>query len=188
MLILLCKNLTRAALFIGMLLLVANPSQSNPIRQKLLVDGFPVPKVTNLMYLQRDPNTNTIIYELNVKNNKLDADNPIHVFWIKFAEKSQHEELTFVQRKFAYGINTKRLAEDEYEMHIVSYKKCALRLMRGADNEFHVYATINGKTAVLKRIFIRIKGGSLFFPNVQYIELSGTDVATGLAESQQFKP
>lgn len=177
------------ALFIGIFLLLVLPSQSNPFKRKSPGNEFPVPRVANqLMYLQRDPNTNTIIYELNLHDNKLDADNPVHVFWIKFAEKGQKEELTFVQRKFAYGINTKHLSGEEYELRIVSYKKCLLHLMRDKENEFHVYATINNRQAILKRIFIHIKGGSLFFPNVQYIELSGTDAITGAALVQQFKP
>ncbi len=140
------------------------------------------------MYLQRDPNINTIIYGLNIRDNKLDEDNPVHVFWIKFAEKSQQEELNFIQRKFAYGISTKRLAGDDYELHIVSYKKSTLHLTKGKDNVYHVYAVINNRQAILNRIFIRIKGGSLFFPNVQYIELSGTDAITGAELVQRFKP
>jgi len=190
MLTILCKHLTRAALCLGMLVLCAVPSQSTPQKQKLPpVSSFPVPSVANqLLYLQRDPNTNTIVYGLNYKNNKLDEDNPVHVFWVKFAEKSQEEELTFIQRKFAYGINTKRIANDSYEMHIVSYKKCTLQLMKGADNEYHIYTAINNKQAILKRIFIRINGGTLFFPNVEYIELTGTDAATGSELQQRFKP
>ncbi|HET7116164.1 MAG TPA: DUF4833 domain-containing protein, partial [Hanamia sp.] len=69
-------------------------------------DTFPVPKrdVYNLFYLQRQPNTNTIMVDLNVKNDQLDMDNPVHVYWIRYQEKGQSEELNWIQRKFAYGI------------------------------------------------------------------------------------
>src|ERR1700753_4000546 len=67
-------------------------------------DKFPVPadNVSRLFYVQRNPNTNTIIYELNNKDGHLDTENPIHVYWIKYADKGQLEELNYIQRKLAY--------------------------------------------------------------------------------------
>src|SRR4051812_538498 len=69
-------------------------------------ENFPVPpaSASQLFYLQRTPNTNTIVYELNLKNGVPDADNPVHAFWLRYQEKGQQEELSYIQRKFAYGI------------------------------------------------------------------------------------
>jgi hypothetical protein len=144
-------------------------------------EKFPVPVgiPNQLFYLQRTPNTNTIICELNYKDNVLVADDPIHVYWIRFEDKGQKEELNFIQKKFAYGIKANLVAKDKYEINFVSYKKFPMILMRGPNNKFNVYGTINQKQAILNRIFVKINGGSFWSPNVEYVEIKGIDPASG---------
>ena len=105
---------------------------------------FPVPTGNSkqLFYLQRTPNTNTIVYELNYKNGIVDADNPVEGFWIRYQEKGQREELSFIQRKFAYGLKTKKIADNQYELCFVSYKKYKMYLRLGADKKFYVFTNI----------------------------------------------
>src|SRR6266567_70305 len=74
--------------------------------------GFPVPQgnPNQLIYLQRTPNKNTIVCELNLAaDGRLNADEPVHVFWIRYGEQAQRTELSFLQRNFAYGIKTRFL-------------------------------------------------------------------------------
>jgi len=142
-------------------------------------DSFPVPPHTrnSLFYLQRTPNINTIICELNEKDGIPDKEEPVHVLWIRYTEKKQREELSFLQRHFAYGIKARPMGNDRYELHFVSYKKIPFYLMRSpVDNKHHVYASITGKQALLTRIFIKINpGGTFWSPNVEYFELKGLD-------------
>jgi phosphatidylglycerophosphate synthase len=148
------------------------------------VDTFPIPKgiKNQLFYLQKTPNTNTIVCELNLsQDGKIDEENPVHVFWIRFKEFGQKAELSFIQRTFAYGIKSKPLGEGKYEIHFVSYKKKPFYLIKStADNQYHAYANIDQKVAILKRIYIKINpGGTFWSPNVEYIELKGIDPTTG---------
>jgi phosphatidylglycerophosphate synthase len=155
-------------------------------------DTFPVPHGNNkqLFYLQRTANTNTIICELNYdKNGELDQDEPVHVFWIRYPEGGMRKELSYIQRVFAYGIKSRAQGNGVYKLHFVSYKKQSLFLMRSPrDNQYKVYATINGQQAVLNRIFIKVDGGSFWSPNVVYMELKGRDEQTGKELMQRFKP
>ena len=141
---------------------------------------FPVPKgnAKQLFYLQRTSNTNTIVYELNYKNGTVDVETPIHEYWIRYQEKGQQEELSYIQRKFAYGIKAKKIAESQYELAFVSYKKFKMYLRPGADKKLYVFANINQKVAILTSIFIKINGGSFWSPNIEYVEVSGIDPAT----------
>ena len=143
---------------------------------------FPTPKgiANQLFYLQRDPNTNTVIYQLNVNvAGKLDDDEPIRIFWIRYAEKGQRQDLDFIQRKFAYGVNAKKLAPEKYELKFFAYGKIRFYLMRSStDKAFHVYTTVANQQMVLDRIFLRIEGGTFWVPNVKYVELSGWNPAT----------
>ncbi len=147
-------------------------------------DTFPVPQgiKNQLFYLQRTPNVNTIICELNyLTDGKLDEQNPVHVFWIRYQDAGKKVELSFIQRTFAYGIKTRQIGQDKYELRFVSYKKFPFYLYRSAaDKKFHVYASIGQKEAILNRIFIKINSGGTFWsPNVEYIEYKGVDPATG---------
>jgi hypothetical protein len=154
-------------------------------------DTFPVPPHTqnSLFYLQRTPNSNTIICELNEKNGVPDKEEPVHVLWIRYGEHKQRQELSFVQRHFAYGLAFHNLGHDQYEFHFVSYKKIPLYLKKSpTDNAHHVYANIIGRQAILNRIYIKINpGGSFWSPNVEYLELDGTDPENGKALMQRIK-
>lgn len=150
---------------------------------------FPVPKgnAKQLFFLQRTPNTNTIVCELNFAGGIIDKDDPVHVYWIRYQDKGQLEDLNYIQRKFAYGINSKEIGENKYELSFVSYKKYKMYLMLGADNQFHVFTNINKKQAILTRIFIEIKGGTFWAPNIQYVELTGVDMVTRAIVKEKLK-
>ncbi|GAB3582605.1 DUF4833 domain-containing protein [Hymenobacter daeguensis] len=143
---------------------------------------FPVPSgVTNqLFYLQRDPNSNTVIYQLNVdRAGKLDEDEPVNVFWIRYDEHGERKDLNFIQRKFAYGLTAEKLAADKYELKFAAYNKVRFYLLKSpVDKAFHVYTTIGGKQIQLERVFLRIEGGTFWVPNVKYIEFKGLASAT----------
>ncbi|MBS1604959.1 MAG: DUF4833 domain-containing protein, partial [Bacteroidetes bacterium] len=70
------------------------------------VETFPVPPANShsLFYLQRTPNSNTIIVELNEKNGVIDKEDPTHVLWVRYTEQGQRQELNWIQRHFAYGL------------------------------------------------------------------------------------
>lgn len=155
------------------------------------VDTFPVPRNPgNMMfYVQRTPNTNTIVYELNYREDKtLDTDNPIHVFWIRYQEGGKHKELNFIQRRFAYGLKTYKKPGDNWDLRMVAYQKHPLHLQKAADGKYYVFTEINDKQAVLQRIYIKIDGGTFWHPNVLYIELKGYDAKTGTPLTEQIKP
>ncbi|RZK15338.1 MAG: DUF4833 domain-containing protein [Hymenobacter sp.] len=143
---------------------------------------FPVPSgVPNqLFYLQRDPNTNTVIYQLNLNSaGKLDEEEPVRIFWIRYAEHGQQQDLNFIQRKFAYGVKANKIGPDKYELRFAAYGKLPLYLMRGGpDRAFHVYTAIGSQQSVLERIYLHIEGGTFWVPNVKYVELKGNNPAT----------
>ena len=155
------------------------------------VDTFPIPPTNSnsLFYLQRTPNTNTIICELNETGGVLDKDEPVHVLWIRYTEQRQREDLTWIQRHFAYGLKSRDMGNDVYELRFVSYKKIPMYLMRSpVDNKRHVFVSIDGRQAILQRVYIRIDpGGSFWSPNVKYLELKGVDTQNGKELVERIK-
>ncbi len=63
-----------------------------------------------------------------------------------------------------------------------------MNLRKGEEGKYHIFATIAKKQAILNRIFAKIEGGSFWLPNVVYVELKGTDPATGKEVIERFKP
>lgn len=153
-------------------------------------NNFPVPagNQKQLFYLQRTPNTNTIVYELNYKGGNIYLENPVHEFWIRFQEKGQQEELSFLQRKFAYGIKSKKLAANRYELNFVSYKNYKMYLEPGPDNKLYVFANINKQKVILTSIFLKINtGGSFWSPNIEYVEITGIKPTSNSIVKERLK-
>ncbi|MEI8073877.1 MAG: DUF4833 domain-containing protein [Bacteroidota bacterium] len=150
---------------------------------------YPTPSgnINELFFIQRDPNINTLIYELNMNKGGLIEDEPVHVYWIRYADKGQKEELNYIQRNFAYGVKSKLISKDNYEIRFVSYKKKQMVLKKSADNNFYIFTDINKKQAILKQVFIRVNGGSFWVPNIEYVELKGIDPTTGVEVVERMK-
>ncbi|MBT1704481.1 DUF4833 domain-containing protein [Chryseosolibacter indicus] len=142
-----------------------------------------------LFYMQRTPNHNTIMYDLNIENGKIDSDEPVHVYWIRYGEKGQKEELSYIQRHYAYGLKTKKISDNKYELRFVSYKKLPFYIEKSArDNRYHIQVALDGKAVEVKRVFLQIEGGSFWLPNVVCAEVKGVDPVTGKEVIQLFKP
>lgn len=143
---------------------------------------FPTPRgiANQLFYLQRDPNVNTLVYALNIDDEgMLDNTQPVLAYWIRYGENGEKKGLSYIQRKFAYGIEAKMIDKDQYELRFVSHKKLPLYLVKSPDDKkYHVYVTVNNKKLQLDRIFLRIEGGTFWLPNVKYVELRGINQGT----------
>ena len=156
-------------------------------------DTFPVPVgiKNQLFYLQRTTNTNTIIYSLNVNDKgELDESTPVKVFWIRYPEGGMRKELNFIQKAFAYGTISRKNKDGSFTIQLVAYKKKEFTLKKSlVDNTYKMYTLINNKESEIKRVYIQIDpGGTLFNPNVRYIEMKGKEAATNKPIMERFKP
>ncbi|WP_090971750.1 DUF4833 domain-containing protein [Parapedobacter composti] len=165
-------------------------AQENDFDKQVAVDKLPVPNEhRQLFYLQRDPDENTVVYQLNMENNAVDPEKPVNIYWIRYAEGGKRKGLNFVQQTMAYGISHKILENGDFELRLAAYRQLPLRLSYCQKRKKHVVlATINNHEVILDRIFVRITGGSMFSPDIAYFELSGRDTATLARVTQRIKP
>ncbi|MEA9415609.1 DUF4833 domain-containing protein [Flavobacterium sp. PL02] len=144
--------------------------------------NFPTPKnIDNMLfYIQRDPNVNTAIYTINYdENGKINKSNPIKAYWIRYAEKGEKKDFNYMQRKYAYGLESKTLDNEEFELQFVSYKKLPFTLKKiDSDQKYHVFVSVNQKRIQVEKIFVRIEGGSFWLPNVKYAEVTGIETSS----------
>lgn len=165
-------------------------AQGGDFEKQVTVTQLPVPnEKKQLFYLQRDPDENTVVYQLNLDGEQVDADKPINVYWIRYAEGGERKGLNLVQRTMAYGVSHKALENGDFELRIAAYKDLPLRLSYCKKHkQYMVYLSINNREAILDRIFVRIDGGSVFSPDIAYFELCGRDANTYAKVTQRVKP
>ena len=185
------KNYGHKKTFLSFMIIILLPSQLSYAQNPVAQSALPTPKGGNLLFfLQRDPDTNTVVYELNYNNDgTLQQTNPIKGSWIRYEEGQKSKELTAIEKKFAYGIQSKMIGEDVFEIRLVAYKKMPMYLKRSQiDNKYHIYIKDEGKDLLLKRVFVSVNGGSFWFPKVQHIDLITTNSATGMEILKRIKP
>ena len=171
------KLLIKAAIFWIILLL-------SPLLygQNLKETSLPIPTGKNLLFfLQRTPDANTVIYELNFKDDgAIDDRNPVKGSWIRYADNGKCKDLTSIEKQFAYGVKSKALGNDQFEIRLAAYKNIPIYLFKAhADQKYYIYIKDEGKNLLLKRVFVKVNGGSFWFPKVAYIDLFTVHSETG---------
>lgn len=154
-------------------------------------DTFPVPAgIPHLLfYIQRTSNINTIVYDLNLaEDGTLNVGEPVNAYWVRYAEDGSKKKLNYIQKKFAYGLKAKSIGNNKYELRSVAYDKHPLYLAGTGGGNYQVYTKIKDEMAVLKRIYLKIEGGTFWVPNVVYVELKGVNPVTGAEIIERFKP
>lgn len=147
----------------------------------LLFVGFHPPSTSsNLFSIGRSKDANEIFYSINLNGkNKLNADNPINVYWIKRTENNKIEPLTWVQNKFAYGVMYLSKSETSARFCFAAYDKRVFELKKNKKNEFKVFTISCSQEVEVNRIYIYITGGTFWIPEIPKVELfatiSGTD-------------
>jgi hypothetical protein len=153
----------RLTLFVYILLLLKTGSYSQQAAGDLLFT------------IERSRGENEIHFTLNLdESGQLNRENPIKIFWVKYAEDGQSEPLTTIQQKFANGLKFLNTDAFPIEFQFVSYQKKSLFLDKKPDGFYRVFtfADETGDFVQLNRIVNRIAGGSFWFPSISRVELN----------------
>lgn len=181
---------TKTIILLSILFVFNSLAQKN--KASASVDVFPNPPESDirLFYIQRSSNANTVIYDANLTaEKKLNPKNPVHTYWIKYAEGGKKQELTGIQRTLAYGLYTKEVLNEKesYDGHFLAYRKRKFVVKMTAQGEPVALFPINGKMQILKKVFVNVDESGMM-PSVVYVELWGKDVTTGKEVYEKFKP
>ena len=103
------------------------------------------------------------------------------------AEQGQREGLNFFEKLLAYGFDVRSAAPDAgYLLRLKARKDQVIRVVehRGCPAAM---SDIGGRQGILKRIYVQAEDGQLI-PPVLYVELFGTDPATGAPLYDKNRP
>ncbi len=142
--------------------------------------NYPTPEKTQelMFYIQRNHNSNTIVYEANYdENGILDTDEPLLVSWIRYDEEGQRMELRTIEKWYAYGLKSQKVKEKEgvYEIELVAYKDKILQLIQEKPFQAKTIIRLENKDCQLHHIYIQADNSSVW-PKVEYVELFGIEL------------
>ena len=137
-------------LFLCSLLIQDTIAGDNAASKNPLYSRYPAPPQNDrsLFFVQRSKNTNAIVYETNVlPSGKINTDDPLKIYWMQYASDSSKEDLNYVQRRYAYGIQTTAVKghPGQYMLNFVSYEKKKFFLIGDSEGKrYKAFMTING--------------------------------------------
>jgi len=146
----------------------------------LVFVSFNSPNPTsNLFSIGRSKDANEIFYSINLdKYNKLNIEEPIKVYWLKKTENNTFEPLTWIQKKFAYGIVYLTKSDYYATFRFAAYDKRVFELKKNKDNKFKVFTISENKEVEVNKIYIYITGGTFWIPEIPKVELFATITGT----------
>jgi hypothetical protein len=144
---------------------------------------FKVPDEPNqLFYVQRSPNSNTVIYaaRLDAQGN-LDSRNPVEGFWRKFNIDGSKQPLNFIERMLAYGVKVDSHKPGQpVTFTIAALPERKLTLTLDAQHHPQAQMQIGTHTVKVAYVYLQVVEGGLM-PSVPSLDVFGTDIASGKA-------
>jgi hypothetical protein len=161
---------------------------SAPTTKKTAAPTAARKKNRSLFIIERSKNVNVVHYDARVTSDgKLDPREPVIAYWIMRAEDGRREELNWMENEKGYGFDIKPdPSVNGYKMTLMAAPQQQITVKK-AGNAIRAEVAINGRTAVLEKIYINASDG-LTGPKVRYIMLYGKDLKTGKMRSQRSVP
>ncbi len=145
-------------------------------------DTYPTPE--RLFYIARSLNRNLVCYDANLKDGKLDLEEPIEVYWLNRTDRPGYTNgLNFIQRKLVYGYKVKQKGNDTCQVTLSAYPRDIT--IRKAGDAYQAFVDINGSPARLVSLFVQLKPNSSV--SVDYVELQGYSVSTGKRVTERIR-
>jgi len=145
-------------------------------------------KTSPLFIIERSKNANVVHYDARLTaDGKLDPKDPVIAYWVLSAEDGRREELSWIEKKKAYGFDIKPDPSVKgYKMTLVADPQRPITVKKVGD-AVRAVGVIDGRPAVLEKMYIKAADG-LTGPKVEYLELYGKDLQTGGKRYQKIVP
>ncbi len=125
-----------------------------------------------LFIIERSKNRNYVQYDVRLtKDNELHVSNPVTAYWV--LENGRQKELTLIERKYAYGIDSQeKLEQNKFRVLMVALKDREV-IVEKINGSFRALVFINGVQSILEKVYIESKERLGGLPKVLYIDLFG---------------
>lgn len=135
-----------------------------------------------VFHISRSLNGNLVRYDVNLNNGKIDTKEPLYVYWDNVADNPKNtKELSFLQKKMAYGYTVISASANEVVIKLKAYKDRSAKLCK-QNGKWVAIITINGKDCQLKEIYAHCPTRT----SCDYIDLIGIN-KEGKSEKEHIK-
>ena len=83
----------------------------------------------HIFVFERNTNTNYVCYDINLQDGKLNQKEPLKAYWVLGGE-TRIEDLTFLDRKMAFGVKVINAGKDEATVCMAVYNKVHIRICK----------------------------------------------------------
>jgi hypothetical protein len=129
-------------------------------------------KTDHLFRIERSINKNFVQFDVRLmENSNLPDSSPVIVYWV--LENGEQEELTPIQKKYAYGIHSQEKIEKNKFRVILAALNDREIIVEKINGSFRALVFINGIQSILERVYVESKPRLTGLPNVLYIDLFG---------------
>lgn len=139
---------------------------------------YPKPKMYDdlVFYIQRNHNTNTILYEVNYNNcGKINIHNPLKIKWKRYADNGEIKELNYMQDKLVYGYKSNQINENAFEIKLIANDSHTFYLVKNKNNQYHLTTLINDEMCVIHNIYAYATELGVF-PTIKAVEFYGCNL------------
>jgi len=132
-----------------------------------------------LFKIERSKNANIIQYDAQIgSDGKLLKKEPVIGYWIRLAEQGQVQQLSWVQRTFAFGFSAEYHRDsDTATIDMVADIGQPITVKR-VEGKYMAVIDFEGQPSQLERIFIQAHGKGISV-TVEYVEIFGVDLKSG---------
>jgi hypothetical protein len=139
-----------------------------------------------LFHIERNKNANIVQYDARIgPDGLLHPKEPVAVYWVRLAEQGQTRQLTWLQKKFAFGVKLKLNRDTNTATLKLAVDIGRPLLIKQIDEDYRAIAQINGVDSYVDSLFIHASGKGIS-TRVNYIELFGHSVETQEEQYERF--
>ena len=148
-------------------------------------DDSTYPTAGRLFHIARSLNRNLVCYDVNQENGKLNTKSPLNIYWVNREERvGETNELSYFQRKMAYGYKLISEGNDTSEVTLTAYSGKKLTICK-RDSKYVCMTTINHQPAILESLYVKSKPNNPL--GVEYVELHGVAIDTGAKVTERVQ-
>lgn len=149
----------------------------------LTTQAIEIPK-EHIFVFERSTNDNYVCYDINLKDGSLCKDKPLNAYWV-LGGGTRIEELTYLDRKMAFGVKVISEKENEAVVHLTAYKDQTIRICKHKGKWVGIVKR-NGHEMILTKMYVQMKPP--FSVKCEYIDMFGTDITTGEKHRERITP
>lgn len=139
-----------------------------------------------LFHVERSKNKNIVCYDFNrTAVGELDKEDPLNVYWINREERpGERNGLSAIQQRLAYGYKVLAKSSSGVEIALNACKDRPMEIKKNGSQQYICLTTINNQLAILQKVYVKTKENNSL--KVEYIELSGIVLASGMAVAERI--